>query len=212
MLLDEVKIILIGSKKFYIDSNDPKWEYIFLAHNSICTKLLDKWSDVKRKPNQLSTLGTQLESNELMCTNLYGHINDIELADKLSHKYPNNYIYDITLIQIPDDMDYHRFIHQNYIIYRMIEIHNVDVNLKPEIESKLKTMIQYIKSKGIELPYMAIYIYTLNCIKKGYTMDLMHQLLYKKNLYYCSLYSYGYEFVKHITNSDWNNIKYILSQ
>lgn len=209
MLLDEVKIILIGSKKYYIDYNDPKWEYIFIAHNSICTKLLDRWCDIKRRP---IVLGNPSEYNKLSCINIYGHINDIELANRLTHVYPNEYIYDITLVQIPDDMDYHRFIHQNYIIYRMIEIHNVDVNLKPELENKLGNMIKYARDKGIELPYMALYIYTLNCIKKGYTMDLMYQLLYKKSLYYCSLYSYGYEFVKHITNNDWNNIKAILSQ
>lgn len=199
MQLDEVKIIQTGIKRHYKIENDIKWDYIILANEYIYNDIKAKWKDI------IITNETHIDNIMFICFS--GSIKDQDLSRILGHPYPNTYIYNITLVYVPNDMDYHRFLHENYIIYRMIKIHDLETDLSLQIESSLGEMITYIDSKGIYIPYMAIYIYVINCTRKGYSVSKMKDLIYMKNLYYCSMYSYGYEFVKDMKDSDWLEIK-----
>lgn len=192
--------IQIGSRKYGIYDEDSDYDFVLLVPQSRVRAILDAWSDAEiseyKNPFRYRIAGFAAKG-----------------SGRAIPGVPVDATYDITLVPKPDNMPDDRFLTENWRIYWMIHITDIDDEIRPEMIARLTQIRKWAKDNkvyGGAYPGGVSYlIYARNTILKGYTRNLAFKMLYKKCLYYHPEYQYTH--VSHMSDKNFEYMRKLLT-
>lgn len=208
--------ILIGSRKYGVNEEDSDYDYLLIVPESKISDALSVWRNADiieytNTPDLSATLpvdaGYRIKG-----------IADNDTANILST--PPGAIYDVLVITRPDTIPDTNFILSNVNLYRMLRIGDSihpDTSIYGDLKARLRAIRSYAKDNsiygGAYPDGMGYLIYTINTMKKGYTLEKSLKMLSTRCLYYHDEYKYRHvsyvsdKAFKHIANICNNKVK-----
>lgn len=169
----------IGSRRYGVNEDDSDYDYVLIVSRSSISDVLSEWKESNITEYKDTILGVYFR--------IRGHSTRC-IADKLS--IPPGSLYDILVIERPDNITTSDYILGNSHLYHMIYIDDI----AHELQTRVKIIRKWAKDHhlygGAFPDGTAYFIYTLNAMKKGYSLDRTIQGLYIRCLYQYEGYKY----------------------
>lgn len=196
----------LGPRKYGIAEEGSDYDFLLIIPESKAKDILPMWEDA-----DIIEYSSTPDLSAMLPVNAGYRIKGIANENTASYlSIPTGVHYDILVITRPDKIPDSNFILTDISLYSMISMDDITSNT--DFKSRFAAIRKWAKSNNV---YGGVYpggtgyiIYTLNTLRKGYSLEKSLKMLSNKCLYYSDVYKYKH--VSYVSDRSFRHMENII--